>query len=219
MKNERPPRYWSICLFLAFSWSLAAAPLSYTNIKSLYKEGEFEKIKVTLETFLKQNGNSAQTMDRIFAYKYLGVTYAAEPKLAPVAESYFYQLLELAPNAHVSDLYVSTAVSNLFEKTKERFLKENRENTEFDEFGNPRVHPTPVKGPSDRPPKQDTLGYPYTRKNPEPIPDSRKPPGKEPKIRVWPWVLGGVAIAAVGGLWWYSSQKANGKKTVIDVNQ
>jgi hypothetical protein len=214
MKTERLFRIYSICLILLCSWS-SGASLSYSNIKSLYKEGEFEKMKATLETFLKQSGNAAQTNDRIFAYKYLGVAYAAEPKWSPVAESYFFQLFELAPNAHISDLYVSTAVQSLFERTKERFQKENRENKEYDEFGNPRVRMTPAKDPSNQPPKQDTLINPYARRNPDPAPSPRKQPAKDATIRVWPWVLGGAALAAAGGLWWYASQEKSKKTTII----
>jgi hypothetical protein len=218
MIKERLLRIILISMFLLCSWSIGA-PLSYANIKSLYKEGEFEKMKVTLETFLKQSGNSAQTNDKIFAYKYLGVAYAAEPKWSPIAESYFFQLFELAPNVHISDMYVSSAVQTLFEKTKERFQKENREITEYDEFGNPRVHPNPGKGTSDNPPRQDTLISPVARKNPDPIPASRKQPNKDAKIRVWPWVLGGAVIAVAGGLWWYSSLNKSPKKTVYPANQ
>lgn len=218
MIRERVLRIISISIFLLCSWSIGA-PLSYSNIKSLYKEGEFEKMKATLESFLKQSGNSAQTNDKIFAYKYLGVAYAAEPKWSPIAESYFFQLFELAPNAHISDMYVSSAVQALFEKTKERFEKENREITKYDEFGNPRVQPKPGKGASDKPPRQDTLTSPVARKNPDPIPAPRRQPDQEAEIRVWPWVLGGGAIAAAVGLWWYSSLEKSPKENVIPVNQ
>ncbi|MEO7776226.1 MAG: hypothetical protein ABIY63_01770 [Fibrobacteria bacterium] len=132
-----------------------------------------------------------------------------------MAESYFFQLFELSPNAYISDLRVSSAIQNLFEKTKERFLKESREFQEFDEFGHPRVRLNAGKGPSDSPPKQDTLINPSPRKNPDPSPTPRKQPTNDAKIRVWPWVLGGVAIAAAGGLWWYSSQEKSGKNNNI----
>jgi hypothetical protein len=169
---------------------------------------------VTLETFLKKNGNSAQPNEKIFAYKYLGVAYATEPKWSPVAESYFYQLFELAPDAHISDLNVSTPIKTLFENTKERFLKESREIREFDEFGNPRSS-NPAQSPADNPPKQDTIIGQYARQNPDPIPASRKQAGKDAKIRVWPWVLGGAAIAAAGGIWWYAGQEKRQKTTII----
>jgi hypothetical protein len=214
MRSERLLRITSIFLVLLCSWSIGA-PLSYSNIKSLYNEGEFGKIKVTLETFLKQNGDSAQIKDKIFAYKYLGIVYAAEPKWSVIAESYFFQLFELAPNAYISDLYVSSAVQALYDKTKERFLKENREITEYDEFGNPRIHAAPGKGQSDNPPKQDTLISPNVRKNLNSNPSPKKQPEKDPKFQVWPWALGGAAIAVAGVIWWYSSQEKSGKHTVI----
>ncbi|MEO6096491.1 MAG: hypothetical protein ABIW76_12615 [Fibrobacteria bacterium] len=175
-------------------------------------------MKVTLETFLKQSGNTAQTNDKIFAYKYLGVAYAAEPISYPIAESYFFQLFELAPNAYISDLYVSSAVKSLFEKTKERFIRENLEIKEYDEFGNLRVHATPGNGPANNPPKKDTLIKPDARKHPDPASNPGKSPARNTKIRVWPWVLGISTIAAVGGFWWYSNQKKSSKENVIPVN-
>jgi tetratricopeptide (TPR) repeat protein len=212
MKKTFPFRILAVLVLLACSLGLSA-PLSYSNIKSLYKEGELEKIRVSLEHFLKQSGKSGDIKDRIFAYKYLGVVYAAEPQGYPVAETYFYQLLKLAPNAHISDLYVSTAVADLFERTQERFRKEVRDNSEFDEFGNPRpaLDPGSVGLP---PPKRDSLNRPESR--PLSRPDTRKPPEKESKIRVWPWVVGGIAIVAIGGYWWYSNQKTQKQENRIN---
>jgi hypothetical protein len=215
MKNTSILRYFPISLLFLWSWGFTM-PLSYPNIKSLYNEGEFEKIRVSLEGFLKRNASSAQEKDRIFAYKYLGVIYAAEPQGYPVAEAYFYQLLKLAPNAHLSDLYVSSAVEDLFEKTQERLRKENRDISEYDEFGNPRAPGAPGKGLNGLPAK-DTLGSLNARHHPDPVPERRNAPRsektQEPKILVWPWVAGGLAIAAVGGYLWYASQD-KGEKVV-----
>lgn len=201
------------CVLLASSLSYAAPQLSYPAIKKLYLEGELERIRVTLETFLKENAGAAQTNDRIFAYKYLGVIYATEPEGYPVAETYFYRLLRLAPNAHLSDLYVSSAVQGLFEKTQERFRKERRDISEYDEFGNPRDKGGAGKGLADNPGKRDSLGSPNAGRPTEPVPKPRVRPDSKTKSMVWPWVAGGVAITAIGGYIWYANQE-KGKKVI-----
>src|SRR5258708_5792363 len=98
-ENRVATRFSALVLIMACSWCVAAPKLSFTDIKSLYQEGEFRKIQTSLEKFLKEAGASAEPKEKIFAYKYLGVTYAAEPEGYHLAEIYFYDLLELAPNA------------------------------------------------------------------------------------------------------------------------
>src|SRR5690606_18686491 len=125
--------------------------------------------------------------ERIFAYKYLGVIYAAEADGYPLAETYFYQMLKLAPNAHLSDLYVSSAIENVFTKTQIRFQKENRNNLEYDEFGNPRK---PAEKGADL---ATTKGEPSRPVRPlKTDSDSPRKPSseKQSSIRAWPWVLG-----------------------------
>jgi hypothetical protein len=209
-------RFWGVILICAWSWSLSAPKLSFNSIKNLYKEGEFEKIRVTLEKFLKQAGESAQLNERIFAYKYLGVVYASEAAGYPVAETYFYQLLHLAPNAYLSDLYVSSAVENLFEKTKARFLKESRDLKDFDEFGNPRTS-RPETGANN--PKGDTSVNIMPGPNQSAHPLSTSP--SQPQIRrtrsVWPWVASvGVGLAVGGGVYYWISSRNSGKTKIID---
>src|SRR5690606_2642885 len=138
MKKSCFYSFLAVFFLFAGSFHSFADELPYAKIKDLYKEGEFEKIRGTLEGFLKKSGKDSEPKERIFAYKYLGVIYAAEPEGYPLAETYFYQMLKLAPNAHLSDLYVSSAIENVFTKTQVRFQKENRNNLEYDEFGNRR---------------------------------------------------------------------------------
>lgn len=158
MKNIRFLRHlFSFLLLLNISTHAQNVSLSYSTIKELYKEGEFPKIRTTLESFLKKSGASADVKEKIFAYKYLGVAYAVDPGGYALAETYFYQLLKLAPNTYLSDLYVSSTIQALFEKTKARFIKETAEENAFDEFGNPRTKsgltttPVPHREPEHRP--------------------------------------------------------------------
>jgi hypothetical protein len=212
MKKSRFFLIFALFLLLPGSFTSLAADLPFAKIKNLYNEGEFEKIRVSLEDFLKKSGKTSQPKERIFAYKYLGVIYAAEPQGYPLAETYFYQLLKLAPNAHLSDMYVSTAIEDVFSRTQVRFRKENQENLEFDEFGNPRKSPDTSMGLA--PIKRDTT-RPIRPKNVD-LPPPRQPaPQRQSSMRAWPWVVGGGLVLAVGGYYWYSSQEKTKKDTTI----
>lgn len=190
-----------------------AAELPFSRIKGLYKEGEFEKIRITLEDFLKKSGKTSAPKERIFAYKYLGVVYAAEPQGYPLAETYFYQLLKLAPNAHLSDMYVSSAIEDVFSRTQTRFRKENQDILEYDEFGNPRK-----KQGTDMdiaPAKRDTTRPIRPVKTDSLPPRQSSPQKKQSSMRAWPWVLGGGMVVAVGGYFWYANQEKPKKAPTI----
>src|SRR5690606_23923044 len=213
MKKSCFYSFLAVFFLLAGSFHSHADELPYAKIKNLYKEGEFDKIRGTLEAFLKNSGKDAEPMERIFAYKYLGVIYAAEADGYPLAETYFYQMLKLAPNAHLSDLYVSSAIENVFTKAQIRFQKENRDNKRFDEFGNPRK-PTetgtaiaPINGVSNRPARPLIT---------DPAPTRRQKSEKQSSIRAWPWVLGAGVGIAVGGYFWFAGQEKTPKPQIIN---
>jgi len=198
-------RSWVLLALLTWSPALPDPTIPFNAIRSLYVEGEFEKIRVQLESYLKQSGKSAGAKEKIFAYKYLGVIYAAGPEGYPVAETYFYQLLGLAPNAHLSNLYVSSAVENLFAKTRERFQRETRENSRFDDFGNPLTEGG-----------KDNTAAAESEMDPNPQSAQSRPvnPGrrKNPQVKavdkapVWPWIVGVGVAGAVGGYFWYAGR-------------
>jgi hypothetical protein len=212
MKKSRFIAFLAAFLLFAGSFNSFAAELSFTRIKNLYNEGEFEKIRISLEDFLKKSGKSSEPKERIFAYKYLGVIYAAEPQGYPLAETYFYQLLKLAPNAHLSDMYVSTAIEEVFSRTQVRFRKENQDNLEFDEFGNPRKHQG--TGMDIVPAKRDTT-RPIRPRKTDSLPPRQSSPQKQSSIRAWPWLLGGGMVLAVGGYFWYSNQETPKKAPTV----
>jgi hypothetical protein len=206
--------------FIAMGQSQGASPgFSPQTIKQLYKEGEFEKIRIQLETFLKRSDATASRDERILAYKYLGVVYASQPDGAPQAEAYFFRLLDLSPNVQLTELYVSSTVNGIFEKTQQRFIKERQSSSSVDEFGHPIGHADP-----------GDQGNAMTRaasKNPggETLADSRQPMRNEPRqnlrsdekgVKIWPWVLGAAVVG--GGISLYvmsSNDNSNKKETVI----
>ncbi|MDB5105422.1 MAG: hypothetical protein JWP91_3111 [Fibrobacteres bacterium] len=195
---------------------MAAPKLDFNKIKNLYKEGEFDKIRVDLERFLKQAGESAEPKEKIFTFKYLGVVYAAEAQGYPVAETYFYRLFWLAPNAYLSDLYVSSAVENLFEKTKTRFLKETRDLKDFDEFGNPRTSPSDQahgKGAKD---SAEVTSLPTPLAQPLPMDPKNPQPEIKSRRKVWPWIVAGAGVTAGIGIYLWILTQNEGTHTEID---
>ena len=218
MKHFIAKPLWVLILLWVWTSSLAGAGLSIADLKAQYREGEFEKIRITLERFLKTSGQAAQPKEKMLAYKYLGVIYAAEPQGYPLAETYFYQLLQLAPNAHLSDLFVSSAVEAVFVKTQQRFLKERRDNTELDEFGNPRATPHPGEVTA-TPARRDTLAGPAASGARDPVVPMKPRLKQRNRTRIWPWIVGVGAVGAVtGGYLWYSTQdrKKSGSGPTVD---
>lgn len=212
MKMSRFYSFLAVLVLLIGHFNSFAAELPFSKIKNLYNEGEFEKIRINLEDFLKKSGKTSSPKERIFAYKYLGVIYAAEPQGYPLAETYFYQLLKLAPNAHLSDMYVSTAIEEVFTRTQVRFRKENRDNLEFDEFGNPRK--SQDKGMDVAPIKKDST-RPMRPTKTDSIPTRTPIRQKQSSLRAWPWLLGGGIVLAVGGYFWYSNQEKPKKAPLV----
>jgi hypothetical protein len=206
--------YLLVFALISFFVAPVEAELPYAKIKSLYAESEFDKIRVYLETFLRNADSNTQIKEKIFANKYLGVVYAAEPQGAPIARSYFMQMLELAPTAHVFDLYVSNGVEQIFLETRARFQRQRQENTDYDEFGNPRdssklvpppplpkiANPTPRSGQGERP-----SGSAAT-----------KTPKVVAKPTIWPWLVGAGLIAAAAGGYFLLNTQPKSHNTVLD---
>ena len=205
-------------LLCAETNTILAAELSYSKIKSLYNEGELDKMRDVLESFLKKSGKTAQTKEKVFAYKYLGVAYAAQPDGYPVAETYFYQMLKLAPNAHLSDMYVSSEIESLFNRTQARFQKENRDISEFDEFGNRRKPPDTVAAPVAIAKDSTHPVRPNRPSNADSIPSRQPSPKKESSLGAWPWLVGGGAVLIAGGFYWYLSQEKKTRDHVTDAS-
>lgn len=215
---------WLYCLILAFFAStsaLQAAPgISPQAVKQLYKDGDFEKVRTQLEGFLKRSDATATREERILAYKYLGVVYASKPEGAPQAEAYFFRLFDLAPKVQLTELYVSSSVNDLFQKTRERFLNEKQTSSSVDEFGNPidnkGVAPTDqgdaMLRVAGKKPDRDTV-----LKTKEPIRNTPRQSAVAEKKGpvIWPWVLGAVVVGGGIGLYVMSSEEPQAKKEEI----
>lgn len=182
----------------------ASAGFSPQEVKQLYKEGEFDKVRIQLENFLKRADATATRDERILAYKYLGVVYASQPDGAPQAEAYFFRLLDLSPHVQLTELYVSSTVDGIFEKTKLRFAKEKQSSSMVDEFGHPitatqtenKIESKDSKAPIHNTPRQ-------------------KLHSEDKGIKIWPWVLGAAAVGGGIGLYVMTSDDKGSKKETI----
>lgn len=184
---------------------LGASPgFSPQEVKQLYKEGEFEKVRVQLENFLKRADATATRDERILAYKYLGVVYASQSDGAPQAEAYFFRLLDLSPHVQLTELYVSSTVDGIFEKTKQRFVKEKQSSTMVDEFG----HPIAATGTENKSEAKDSKAP--IRNTPR-----QNLQAEDKGIKIWPWVLGAAAVGGGIGLYVMTSDDKGTKKETI----
>lgn len=184
----------------------APAEFSPQTVKQLYQDGEFEKVRVHLESFLKRSDATASREDRILAYKYLGVVYASKPEGAPQAEAYFFRLLDLSPQVQLTELYVSSSVNNIFERTQQRFIKEKQSAGAVDELGFPIA-----KGESSQPHKENLANSKAPMRNP---PRQNQQVGNKGP-RIWPWVLGAAVVGGGIGLYVLTSTEPEQKQTVV----
>ncbi len=151
--------------------------LDMSSLQVDFREGELDIVKNLLESFLKNQVSTATRDEKIFAYKYLGVIYASNATSRKKAESYFNQLLPLAPNIELTDMFVSKEIQTVFDEVKRDYLHSQDYNSNFDSFGNPKWNGISSKGPQVENPEQNTA--------------KRSP-------KSWLWWTAGLSVAAVG---------------------
>jgi hypothetical protein len=111
--------------------------LDMPAIRKAYQESEFEKAGAFLEKFLKDRTRAASREDSIFAFKYLGVIYAADSLGQTRSESYFNRLLTISPHIELVDMYVSSRIQAKFDEVKREFRRQADYRSRFDALGNP----------------------------------------------------------------------------------
>lgn len=82
-----------------------------------YRQGDFESIAVTLRPLLTP-GHAVSRVDSLFAYRLLGVIYAADPKTREMGRHCWMKLLDMDPQANLVDLFVGEELDHLWEKTR-----------------------------------------------------------------------------------------------------
>jgi hypothetical protein len=148
--------------------------LDTAGIRQAYIESDFDKIKALLETRTADKARPLSREEKVFAYKYLGVLYAAE--IAQVrAENYFNRLLELSPHIELVDMYASPTIQEMFQKVKADHKSRAEYAKNYDALGNPLP-----KSKSDR----ETAS------------------GEKKGLKPWVyWTAGAVAVGAGVGTW------------------
>jgi hypothetical protein len=103
------------------SWA-AATSLDYDVVKRAYSDGDFEKVIAHCERGLKTA--SASHEDSLYAARYLGIVYAANPATRERGRFWFGRLLRDNPKASITDLIVSDDVDAAFIKVRDEVWSE-----------------------------------------------------------------------------------------------
>jgi len=115
------------------------ASLDTTKLHALYLEGDFDKAIKPIESYLKSKQPMSHA-DSTFAFKHLGVMYAAAPATREKGKYYMYQLINMEPTAKILDMYASDMIYLIFRNVQEDFeLKQSKSV----KSGNPTINPAP----------------------------------------------------------------------------
>lgn len=145
--------------------------LDQKALRTAYLDSEFNNVALVLESFLKANPPNALKVDRIFAFKYLGVIYASDSKQSARAEQNFNRLFELSPNIELIDMFVSPKIQLLFDNVKADLKKRQEYSSQYDELGMP------------------------IKQNKDSIPSPPEKPRKSSRKWIW-WTTAGTVVAA-----------------------
>jgi hypothetical protein len=185
-------------LFLLASSALAAVEglntdgsLDRSKISKAYFEGDFDKVVNALETWRKMQPNPTRE-DRIYAYKYLSVIYAAKPETRSKAESFMYQLLKLMPSIELMDLYISDNIEAIFNSVRLRFEHMTKTSLDSGQGNRPQ---SPALGAAESGARGSGPAPDGAGKNPSPV---AKNGASVKSGSTWPfWTAGAVGLAAL----------------------
>jgi len=217
-----------LVLFLSISASFAATTfglrpdgkLNQPAISRSYKESDWEQVQNVLETYLKRKSDSQiSDEEKVFAYKHLGVIYAADSVTHTRAESYFNRLLDMAPKAEIIDMYPSKKIL--------AFFREVRNDHETQLSYNPKNDLTNRQTPSNdagqvsiTPIRNDTM---LTRKERSPQPISKRQIKSKDNNGSWLWWAAGVTAVGAGvGVYVLSQQRPDSpdpQKYTVDIKK
>ena len=94
--------------------------LDTSAIHALYMDGEFESAIEQLERASREGLLKSHT-DSVFAYKHLGVMYAARYETMERGKNYMYRLLTIEPTVRILDMYASEMIYMIFRNVKAEF--------------------------------------------------------------------------------------------------
>jgi hypothetical protein len=208
-----------LCLWLSLSLPASAAlglkpdgHLDMMVLRKAYMESEFEKVRGSLEGFLKKHPKDVSREEKIFTHMYLGVICAADSNSQVKAESHFNALLQLAPHIEPVDMFVPPKIQDLFDRIKRDFLKKQDYEKRYDAFGNPIAPAGEPKHSGASGKDSATLAQTQTQNqslnqkdpNTGKAPLTGKTPKEDPRLSesgshawLW-WTAGSAAALAVG---------------------
>jgi hypothetical protein len=94
--------------------------LDTVAIHALYMDGEFEQALKKLE-YARRMGWLKTHGDSVFAFKHLGVMYAATYETQETGKRYMYQLLTIEPSVRIMDMYASDMIYMIFKNVKAEY--------------------------------------------------------------------------------------------------
>ena len=125
MRNAIPAALFAVSLLAsrpaaAAAVSPAAPTWDTTAIHAQYIDGDFEHAIGRIEAALQSKAVSTHE-DSIFAFKHLGVMYAASETSRERGKYYMLQLLTIEPTARIMDMYASDMIYMIFRNIQEEF--------------------------------------------------------------------------------------------------
>jgi hypothetical protein len=115
----------SACLGTAFAArppaaSGSASTVDTNKIHSNYLDGDFDQAIKMTEAWLSSKSRMSHA-DSVFAFKHLGVMYAARNETREKGKYYMLHLLEVEPTARILDMYASDMIYMIFKNIREEF--------------------------------------------------------------------------------------------------
>jgi hypothetical protein len=94
--------------------------LDTTKIHALYMNGDFDEAIAWLEKSRKA-GWLATHGDSVFAFKHLGVMYAAKYETMERGKQFMYQLLTIEPTVRIMDMFASDMIYMIFHNVQTEY--------------------------------------------------------------------------------------------------
>jgi hypothetical protein len=201
----------------SFGASAKTVQLNQEKIHWEYSEGNFDTVTGLLEGFLKSK-SSCSRADSVFLNKHLGVVYAANPNTREKGRYFFFRMLEIHPDADLSDMFVSEDIDALFTKAKleSAARRKSQKVDKSDLVAAPWKNMEPKNGISD------------TLKRPVHVPTAKSSPGKsaDPELNagnasshplLWTVAVAGLAAAAAGAYFYFTGSVEDAPTTVYTI--
>jgi hypothetical protein len=193
----------------ASAGEVSAGRADTAKIHSDYLDGDFDKATGSLERWLAAKAPMSHD-DSVFAFKHLGVMYAARNETREKGKYYMLKLLEVEPTARILDMYASDMIYMIFKNIREEFEANRSKLTRAEGH---------MAGNGQKTPPRASTGSgaePITPAKPEP---AAAQPRREGKSNTVYWVAGaGVAVAVAGAITaYFIFQEQPVKKIPYDV--